>query len=165
MLECGIIRFHQQRKYVLDTLRLLLEVEQLDDEDDGPSPMDAVRTYVSERLFQQNDRLAQRCLRSMGGIKAWLSTIADKLAAVQTLGSNVAASAEVETIEFSRLSLIQQHEALGVILCRAVEQRQAEKEDLTRLLNLLKRAERYDSLLGEHSWSDLDIRYLLTKSF
>jgi nuclear pore complex protein Nup205 len=151
LLECGLIRFHQQRKYVLDILRLLLDVEQLevDDQLEEPAFSDAVKAYISERLFSHSDRLAQRCLESMGHIKSWLARIADKIAAAQALGQSISASAELETVEYSRLSLLQQHETLGVILCRAVEQRQAEVQDFRMLLDSLKRADKYDALLGE----------------
>ena len=84
-------------------------------------------------------------------IKPWLSRISDKIAAAHTLGQSISTSGELETIEYTRLSLLQQHEALGVILCRAVEQRQAEVDDFKKLRDLLKRADKYDSLLGKLS--------------
>jgi nuclear pore complex protein Nup205 len=124
-------------------------MEQLDDQFDEPGFLEAVKTYMEERLFSSTDRLATRCLRSMGGIKVWLSRISDKIAAAHTLGQSISTSAELETIEYTRLSLLQQHEALAVILCRAVEQRQAEVDDFKKLMELLKKADRYDSLLGE----------------
>ncbi|KAL2205083.1 hypothetical protein CC79DRAFT_1293335 [Sarocladium strictum] len=147
LLECGIIRYHQQRKYVLDILRLLLDMEQLDDQLEDSALLDALKTYIDESLFHRGGRLADRCLKAMATIKSWLSSIADKLAAAQTLGQRISASAELETIEYSRLSLLQQHEALGVVLCRAIEQRQAEVQDFKTLLESFRKADRYDILL------------------
>lgn len=151
LLECGIIRYHQQRKYVLDILRLLMDMEQLDDQLEDSALLDALKTYIEESLFHRGGRLADRCLGAMATIKSWLSSIADKLAAAQTLGQRISASAELETIEYSRLSLLQQHEALGVVLCRAIEQRQAEVQDFKTLLESFRKADRYDILLGTSS--------------
>lgn len=84
----------------------------------------------------------------MAEIKSWLQRLGDKLAAAQTLGqSRDSMSEEMETVEFSRISLIQQHELLGVILCRAVSKRQAETADFMNFVSLLKRADKYDCLL------------------
>ena len=163
LLECGIIRFHQQRKYVLDALRLLLELDGMDDEVEEASPLEGVRMFVAARLFQAgpsgSKRLVPRCMAAMVKIRSWLQRLGDKIAAAQTLSQGTAGglSEEMETVEFSRLSLIQQHEQLGVILCRCIEKRQAEMPDFLDFISILKKADRYDTLLGKllvrsHSW-------------
>lgn len=157
LLECGIIRFHQQRKYALDALRLLLEMDRDGEEGDDESPnLEPVQIYVFERIFSSGrgpgpeKRLVPRCLAAMQTAKAWLQRLGDKIAAAQTLGQNGTGpmSEEAETVEFSRISLIQQHELLAVILCRAVEKRQADISDFKEFMSNLRRADKYDNILG-----------------
>lgn len=89
----------------------------------------------------------------MARIKALLQNLGDKIAAAQTLsqGASAGMHEEMETIEFSRLSLIQQHELLAVILCRCIEKRQADVSDFLEFVSLLKKADKYDTLLGVFS--------------
>lgn len=146
LLECGIIRFHQQRKHVLDSVRLLLELISVDDEDEEHESLEDIQIYVAERLFLPgSERLVPRCVSAMVRVRVWLQNIGEKLAAAQTLGQM---SEEVETVEFSRASLLQQHELLAVILARAIEKRQGNSEDFASFIANLRRADKYDTLLG-----------------
>lgn len=155
LLECGIIRFHQQRKYLLDALRLLLELDGRGDEVDESSSLESIQAFVASRLFQSgpngSKRLVPKCMAAMTKIRTWLQRLGDKIAAAQTLsqGTPGGMSEEMETVEFSRLSLIQQHEQLGVILCRSIEKRQAEIPDFLDFVSTLKKADKYDTLLGK----------------
>jgi nuclear pore complex protein Nup205 len=165
LLECAIIRFHQQRKYALDALRLLLELDSGDDEngdddddrDGEPISLEAIQVYLFERIFNAapgtagpGQRLVPRCMASMQAIKTWLQNLNDKITAAQTLGQSGAGplSEEAETIEYSRVSLIQEHELLAVILCRSVGKQQAVVSDFTDFISNLRRVDRYDNLLG-----------------
>ncbi|KAK5989151.1 Nuclear pore protein [Cladobotryum mycophilum] len=153
LLECALIRFHQQRKYALDALRLLFELDSMDDDTEEPSALESIKLYLETRLLQKGadgkKRLAPRCINAMAAIKTWLQRLGEKITAAQTLGngSQDVMSEEMQAVEFSRVSLIQQHEALGVILCRSIEKRQAEVSDFLDFLSLLKKAEKYDTLL------------------
>ncbi|UKZ82332.1 hypothetical protein TrVFT333_010118 [Trichoderma virens FT-333] len=133
LLECAVIRFHQQRKYVLDSFRLLLELNNLDYEGEEPSALETIKVYVDTRLLRPSHggakRLAPRSAQTLGNVPT------DEL------------PEELETVEFSRVSLIQQHEALGVILCECVDKRQAETADFTEFISVLKKWDRYDTLL------------------
>ncbi len=53
-----------------------------------------------------------------------------------------------EAIEFSRTSIVQQHELLAVIMCSAIEKGQAEAKDFRDFIQVLKRTDRYDHFLG-----------------
>ena len=128
-----------------------------DDREDGPRSLEAVQVYVFERLFNtgpgtagRGKRLVPRCMAAMQAIKTWLQTLNDKITAAQTLGrtGSGAISEEAETIEYSRVSLIQEHELLAVILCRSVEKRQADVSDFTDFISTLRRVDKYDNLLG-----------------
>lgn len=156
-LECGIIRFHQQRKYALDTLRLLLDMDGDNDDPDQDPPLEAVQVYVCERILKAKSgpeasgtRLVPRCVAAMQAIKSWLQKLGDKITAARTLSLNGGGtlSEEAETVEFSRVSLIQQHELLAVILCKTVGKGQADVSDFTEFMSSLRRMDKYDNLLG-----------------
>jgi len=87
----------------------------------------------------------------MQNIKARLQTIADKMAArnVLTQANGPASSEQQETYQLSRLSLIEQHELLAVILCAAVHKRHAVAQDFIDFINALKKMDRYDHLLSK----------------
>ncbi|OAA76413.1 hypothetical protein LEL_06097 [Akanthomyces lecanii RCEF 1005] len=152
LIECAIIRFHQQRKYALDILRLLFEIYTLENDDEESTVLDGVKAYVEARMLQASaagqKRNIPRYMTAMVEIKAWLQSLGDKIAAAQAMGQTKdSMSEEMETVEFSRISLIQQHELLGVILCRAVSKRQAETADYLDFVTVLKRTDKYDCLL------------------
>lgn len=152
LLECGIIRFHQQRKYALDSLRLLADVANLEDDLEESGALEPIKAYLSARVFTSgSSRLVPRCMSAISSIRSWLQKIGDKLAAAQALGQygSGGVAGELETIEFSRVSLVQQHELLGVILCRSIEQRQATTEDFVDFISFLKKVDRYDALLSK----------------
>lgn len=160
LLECGIIRFHQQRKYALDALRLLLDLDGAEDDDvEESSALETIRMFVSARIFQARPggtkRYVPSCMAAMAKIKTWLVKLSDKMAAAQALNQNKAGqlSEEMETVEFSRVSLIQQHELIGVILCRCVEKRQADTSDFMDFIATLKKLDKYDNLLGRYKKS------------
>ncbi|GAB0133322.1 hypothetical protein EsDP_00001734 [Epichloe bromicola] len=154
LLECGIIRFHQQRKYVLDILRLLLELDSAEDDNEESSALETIKMYVAARLFHSGSggtkKYVPRCMAAMAKIKNWLQKLAEKIAAAQTLSQVKPGqlSEEMETVEFSRVSLIQQHELLGVILCRCIEKRQADTSDFMDFVSTLKKVDKYDNLLA-----------------
>lgn len=154
LIECAIIRFHQQRMFALDCLRLLLEIQSLEDEDDSQK-FEALILYVENRLFLQlqsgSRRFVPKCMDALGAIKTWAQTLGDKLSAAKSLPQDLSGGfyEELETIEVARVNLLRQHEALGVILCRAVERRLGESCDFIELISILKKLDRYDVMLGQ----------------
>ncbi|OLN81622.1 Nucleoporin NUP192 [Colletotrichum chlorophyti] len=158
LLECALIRVHQQRKYVLDCIRLMLEIDGLDEEELDPEILNAVQMYLAATVFQNlpgetassRKRLLPRCMSAMQDVRTWLQRIADKLIAAAVLinGRGGHVPEEMETIEFSRVSLFQQHELLAIILCRTIEKREAEVADFKTFLQQLKNADKYDVLLA-----------------
>ncbi|GJC95653.1 nuclear pore complex subunit [Colletotrichum higginsianum] len=160
LLECGLIRVHQQRKYTLDIVRLMMEIDALDEEDVDPEVLNVVQMCLSATVFQNlpgetassQKRLLPRCMSAMQDVRAWLQKIADKMTAAAVLinGRGGQVPEEMETVEFSRVSLYQQHEILAVILCRAIEKREAEIGDFKAFLQNLRNADKYDVLLGKN---------------
>lgn len=157
LLECGLIRFHQQRKYLLDCIRLCVQLAADDDLPDGLQ--DGFGIFVSQHIYgegvpgepapSRDKKIISRCMGAMRDIKMWLQKLSDRLttAAVVSQANTTSAPEVQEMVEFSRVSLVQQHELLAVILCSAVEKRMADVQDFEEFLTLLKRLDRYDHLL------------------
>lgn len=154
LLECGLIRFHQQRKFLLDCLRLCILLA--DDEDLEPDIQTVFGSYVTETIYGApapgqkaplaTKKIVPRCMAAMQDIRTWLQKLTDRATAASVLQERQPPEVK-EMFDFSRMSLIQQHEGLAVILLNAVEKRNAEAKDFEDLLKLLQKMDRYDSLL------------------
>ncbi|TLS28723.1 hypothetical protein PpBr36_00589 [Pyricularia pennisetigena] len=154
LVECALIRFHQRRKYLLDCIRLCIELAN-DDENESIKAVfeEIVARYVFDlplpgapaAAVPKEKKIVPRCMAAMAKIKDWLEKLANKIMLARMHSGT--APPEIETIEFCRLSLVQQHENLAVILCAAVEQRHAERTNFEEFIQLLKKADKYDHLL------------------
>lgn len=158
LLECGIIRFHQQRKYLLDCMRLCIELT--NDEELEEEVKDVMGEITETIVFGAAVPGAQagtpgkfvpRCLAAMADIRVWLQWITEKVATTNLMyQSRPAVPSEVEeSIEFSRVSLVQQHEALAIILCAAIEKHHSDVTHFKDFFSLLKKTDRYDQMLGK----------------
>jgi nuclear pore complex protein Nup205 len=153
LFECGIIRFHQQRNYLLDCMRLCIEIANDDELEDAIRLgfRDVVEHDIYRSQVQDDGRqkIVPRCIAAMQAIKAWLQQISDKVAALSVVSQ--AGSAEPhefqEVIELSRLSLVQQHELLAVIVSTAINEGKVETKDFQDFLLVLKKADKYDHML------------------
>ncbi|KAH6723827.1 nucleoporin Nup186/Nup192/Nup205 [Leptodontidium sp. MPI-SDFR-AT-0119] len=145
-LTNSIIRFHQRRKTVLDCLLLILQ--QSADEDQDEALREDMQAIVARIVQPENGsaRYTQRCLSSMDDIKSGLQGLADSLSRASLLGQAQQVEA-VETIEYQRVSLIKQHESIGVIVLYLVKENHSVEADLDRVLGTLKKADKYDTLL------------------
>ncbi|KAK5663994.1 hypothetical protein OQA88_207 [Cercophora sp. LCS_1] len=155
---CGVLRFHQERRFLLDCMRLMIEIAADEELDDGMH--DAFGALVEERVFRvplpgqppapREDRIVQRCMKGMAGIKERLQKLGEK-AVAQNLLHQAQLMKQIgeqqETWEFSRVSLVEQHELLAVILVAAIDKRHAEVADFKEIIAGLKKADRYDHLL------------------
>ncbi len=150
ILESSIIRFHQTRKYLLDCFRLVLQqsVDINIEEGIRDAFQDVVRRVLqAQEGARSGPKFVQKCLKSMGDMKAFLHNLADRLNGASVLGQTQKPEFS-ETIEYQRVSLIQQHESLGVIVHYLVKASCSTLEDFEKLLDVLKRADKYDNLLG-----------------
>ncbi len=158
LVECGIIRYHRQRNYVLECTRLFLDIYDMDEQDEEGESLLNDRSDLSEytrAVICRTDpkAIVPKCMAAMMYIKSWLLRVADRIAAASVIVANNTGpmSEEMETIEFSRVSLVQQHELVGVILYRSVEENQATLDDFKSFLQELKKADKYDQLLGMYN--------------
>jgi nuclear pore complex protein Nup205 len=149
--ECAVLRFHQQRQYLLSCVRLLLEltkIETLPEEIE-----DWLGSYVTDLILgggpsQSCHQLVKRVITYMQDIRLWVDRITEQVSNAAVLG--YAEQPEFkETTGFSRNSLIQQHELLAVILCHGIDRRVATREDFTTFLSSLKQVVKYDYVAGE----------------
>ena len=82
----------------------------------------------------------------MGDVKSWLQRLAEKLSSASVLGQLQQVEV-LETIEYQRVSLVKQHESLGVILLYLVKEGHSVVTDFEQVLEHLRKADKYDSLL------------------
>ena len=152
---CALIRFHQQRRFLLDCIRLLLELSR---PDEVPEEIeDWLVSILNEFILgtepsAQARKIVPRCMAAMRDVRAWIQKLADRVAGAQILG-NAEQEEFREVIEFSQISLVQQHELLAVITCHAIDRRVATKQDFTEFLANLKKVDRYDYATGKPSMS------------
>jgi nuclear pore complex protein Nup205 len=166
LLECGVIRFHQQRKYQLDCMRLCVLISNDSSDDlENDELLGAFQEYVSVNIFceapqggQQppsGQKFVARVLTEMLAVRTWLQRISDSAIAASLLqqGASGRSSELEEVIDFSRVSLIQQHELLAVLLSSAIEAGQAEAAHFREFLGVLRKVDKYDHLLGRFNFS------------
>jgi len=155
LLQCGLVRFHQQRKYALDSLRLLLELDRLAEEDTS-EVLGQIKLFVDNIVLAlppgSTQRPVGRCTGAMSFVKTLLKKALDKMTAASLFGQDRLGDfgGEMQTIDFSRVSLYQQHELLAVILNRIIEKGLGQQADFNALLDTLEKADKYDALLGAH---------------
>jgi nuclear pore complex protein Nup205 len=145
----SIVRFHQRRKYLLDCLRIILQLA--GDVDLDETLRGGFQDFVGRIVAPQvsSTRYLQRCITSMGDIKSWLQRLADRQSTASVLNSGQQGD-EIEMIEFQRSSLVTQHELLSVISLYLVKQNFSAQADFDLILDTLKNADKYDHLLREH---------------
>ncbi|KAI5919925.1 nucleoporin Nup186/Nup192/Nup205 [Camillea tinctor] len=150
--SCAIIRFHQQRKYLLSCMVSLLELSKEEDEllaDDLGDDLGDLGQYVNENILRtkvtgvNSPKFVSICTATMRDVRAWLQKLTELIAGATMLGRHLDFDFQ-ETIEFTRLSLIQQHELLSIILSYAVERHIAIEDDFVMFLQEFRRAPRYD---------------------
>lgn len=160
---CGVMRFHQERRFLLDCMRLMIEVAGDDEIDENLQ--DGFGALVEEHVFRvpppgagagaRQERILPRGMAAMQAVRMALFKLLDRGAArgmLTQVNNNVVTRAEgeqQEAFDFARVSLIEQHELLAVILCAAVDKRHAEVADFREFVGMLKKADRYDHFLSK----------------
>ncbi|KAK3391860.1 nucleoporin Nup186/Nup192/Nup205 [Sordaria brevicollis] len=154
---CGLLRFQNERSYLLDCMRLCIQLA--NDEDIDPSVQEGFGQVVDERIFgipSQGSkpqagatRFVPKCVAGLQSLKSTMQNIGEKVAAQNVIFQpNVSKRMDQqEPSEVMRLKLIEQHETLSLILCAAVEKKQAERNDFKEFIKLLRKVDKYDHLL------------------
>jgi nuclear pore complex protein Nup205 len=139
-------------------MRLIVEIAA--DDELEPSLQDAFGAASEEKVFgipppgSRPDPAAKkfvpRCMEAMQSVRSMLQGVMDKAAARNVLQQPGVAkpAANQETYEFSRSSLVEQHECLASLLHAAIEKRHATVNDFQEFLKALKKVDKYDHFLG-----------------
>ncbi|KAK3340657.1 nucleoporin Nup186/Nup192/Nup205 [Neurospora tetraspora] len=154
---CGLLRFQNERSYLLDCMRLCIQIA--NDEDIDPSVQEGFGQVVDERIFgipaqgskpqAGAQKFVPKCVAGFQTIRSTMQNIGEKVAAQNVLFQpNVSKRMDQqEPSEIMRLKLIEQHETLSLILCAAVEKKQAESKDFKEFIQFLRKVDKYDHLL------------------
>lgn len=130
-------------------MRLCIQIADDDDLDDNLQQF--FRTYVDDNIYGASapggSKIISRCMEAMQGVKSWLQKIADKVTAAGVFHGTDRPPLD-DMLEYSRLSLLQQHEVLALITASAIDKRHSKAEDFKNLLKTLQKLDRYDHLLG-----------------
>jgi nuclear pore complex protein Nup205 len=147
-LTNSIIRFHQRRKCVLDCIRLILQLSaDINQDDQLRADLQAIVNDIVQPGGEPL-RYTQRCLSSMNDIKSWLQRLAEKLSSASMLGQLQQAEL-LDMLEYQRVSLVNQHESLAVILLYLVKESHSLVADFEQVMEIMRKADKYDNLLGE----------------
>jgi nuclear pore complex protein Nup205 len=145
-LETSIIRFHERRQYILESLRLVLKLSL-----DTDAEEEVCKTFkrAADDILKTKDggpTFCEKCLQGLADIKRWLQELAEKTQSASILGQGQLPEF-VETIDLQRISLTRQHESLGAILSYLIKAGYAGVQDFNSLLSIVKRFNKYDNLL------------------
>ncbi|KAI9842542.1 MAG: hypothetical protein M1837_007055 [Sclerophora amabilis] len=147
-LENCVIRFHERRLFLLESLRLVLKKGT--DPDNDPNHADFFRTIVMAILDSKpssNQRTyTQKCLSAMADIKKWLRSVGERVQNASILGSTETGNF-AEIMDFQKTSLLRQHESLGTILSYVVTASEAKTEDFQSFLAIVKAIDKFDDLM------------------
>lgn len=149
---CAILRFHQRRKYLLDCLRLMLQLaNDIYREEEVVDAFKGEIAKIADDSPSDATKYVRRCLTSTTEIKAWLQKLADKLNTASVIGGQ---QEELkEATEYQRVSLVEQHESLGVIIMYLVKMDYSNTTDFEVVLETLRTVDKYDHLLRKCSLS------------
>ncbi len=127
------------------------------DQELAPDLQIVLGDYIAENIYRiprpgqpaagWDSRIVPRCMAALLEIRTWLQKLSDRATALSVLQENQLPEVK-EMFEFSRTSLIQQHECIAVIMGSAVDKRHTDEQDFKNMLALLQKWDRYDVLLG-----------------
>ncbi|KAE8350978.1 cullin-4B [Aspergillus coremiiformis] len=148
-LIAAIMRFHERRHFLLESLRLILQ-ESFEVERETiqvlMQDMIAFVVEIKNGPLRNASLFARKCMKSMEDIEKWLVLVAEQIQKASVVGETDDADI-MEAIEYQRTSLQQQHESLGAILCYLFKGPYTSPEDLRLLLGNLRKLDRFDGLL------------------
>lgn len=148
-LVSAVIRFHEQRQFLLESLRLVLKYST--DENLESNPRDVFHELITLILetkdgpARNGSLYAQKCLRAMADIEKWLQALGERYQGNLTLGQSSTPDSD-EVIGFEQVSLMQQHESLGAVLTYLIKASHTGVEDFYKLLEHLPKLDRWNNL-------------------
>ncbi|KAI9043478.1 nuclear pore complex Nup192/Nup205 family protein [Aspergillus affinis] len=148
-LVAAIMRFHERRHFLLDSLRLIFQESFEVEREANQTLMQEVLAFVVEIKdgpLRNASLYTRKCMTSMEDIEKWITLLGEQIQKATIVGQSEDLEV-MEAIEYQRSSLQQQHESLGAILCYLFKGPYTSSEDLRVLLTRLRKLDRFDSLL------------------
>lgn len=153
---CSVIRFQQKRKILLDCLRLILDVSMdVDAQDDVKelflamvAEVIASQNQASQCVQADSSPFVQKCLAGMRDMRSHVQSLLEKKAGASIVGRQLRVDEE-EIIEYQRVSLVKQHEVLGVIVFLLVKANHSTVGDFKSILATVKTTCVFDNMLGK----------------
>lgn len=143
-----IVRFHEQRAFLLECLRLIF-AESFEVEKEGSRALmqDCVAQIldIQSAPLRNGSLFARKCVNSMVDIENWLVLLGEQVQKASIVGSQDPDILEI--IEYQRDSLCRQHESLGAILSYVFKGTFTSPEDFRFLLDKLRKINRVDACL------------------
>ena len=150
----AVVRFQQRRNWLLDSLRILLNLS-LDLDLPDPTRLTA-REYVGLVLetkdgpARNGSLYLRKCLDSMSDIEKWLQALGDRILGARALGQTNYSDLD-DITAFQQQSLRQQHESLGAIVTLLIRANYSAVEDFYKLIGQASKIDR---------WNNLTLHYL-----
>lgn len=145
----AIIRFHERRQSLLESLRLVLK-QSINPEADEEH-RDVLRQLVALILetkdgpARNGSRYAQKCLAGLVSVERWLQALGDRHQGSLTIGQAMHPEQE-EMLQFQQASLGHQHESLGAVLAHLVKASYTAISDFHKVLEHLPKLVKWNSL-------------------
>ncbi|KKK19982.1 putative nuclear pore complex subunit Nup192 [Aspergillus ochraceoroseus] len=148
-LIAAIMRFHERRHFLLESLRLIFQESFEVERETTQVLMQEMLAHVveiKEGQLRNASLFTRKCMKSMENIEKWLALLGEQVQKVSIVGQSEDQDI-MEAIEYQHSSLLQQHESLGAVLCYLFKGPYTSPEDLRIFLTQLKKLERFDGLL------------------
>ena len=148
-LACAIIRFHEYRTYLVDSLRLLGELCLDEDLNDGIR--DALKSRFDLILKDEATKrvsgstCTQKCARMMLQIEQWLNRLAEQMQKMIAVGQ-VSSADHDEVMGIQQHNLTQQHESLGATMTFLIKLKFTSLDDLRKLLGQMRQVDKWNIL-------------------
>lgn len=145
----AVVRFHERRQFLLESLRLVLK--QATDPDKEEGQRDVLRQLVALILetkdgpARNGSLFAQKCLSGMAGIERWLQALGDRVQGAVTLGQ-ISSPEQDEVLQFQQASLGQQHESLSAVITYLIKANYTGVEDFYKVLDHLPSLVKWNSV-------------------
>lgn len=148
----AVIRFHEQRHFLIECLRLVLKCCA------DPACEDDVRSVLRqlvELILEINEKSGHRdslylpkCFQAIVDIESWLRALEDRYQGALTLGTvgNPLFSEYDEIMGFQQRSLAQQHESLAGVYTYLIKLSYTSEKDFYKLLDHLPLLDRWNNL-------------------
>lgn len=149
-LVSAVIRFHEQRQFLVECLRLVMKCSA--DPACENDTREVLRQLISLILeikdgpARNGSLYARKCLGAMADCEKWLQALGERYQGSLTLGQTLTPEYN-EILEFQQLSLEQQHESLAAVLTHLVKANYTGVEDFYKLLEHLPRLEKWNSII------------------